>query len=212
MSATVPVPTRTLILDASIRLMQHRGYRAVGMRDIAEQVQIKAASLYHHFPSKEMLAAEAMAHYSEIQRERLQALSSRPRIDARLAGYAELFGGMLADGPRLCLYSVLAEAHSALTPPCVEALERFAGQNMQWLHATLEEGLRQQGPPAGSSAAGELAELIFGAFEGYMVLAMVDAAPPKAFRKRALALLRLLVPQLMAAPSPPAGRPRTAPR
>ncbi|MCM5680462.1 TetR/AcrR family transcriptional regulator [Schlegelella sp. S2-27] len=212
MSATPPVPTRTLILDASIRLMQHRGYRAVGMREIAEQVQIKAASLYHHFPSKEMLAAEAMAHYGEMQRERLQALSSRPRMEARLTGYAELFGGMLADGPRLCLYSVLAEAHSALTSPCVEALERFSAQNVQWLHATLEEGFRLQGLPTGSAAARELAELIFGAFEGYMVLAMVDAAPPKAFRKRALALLRLLVPHLMATVSPPSGRKPVSPR
>ena len=55
------------ILDASIQLFQQRGFANLGMRQIAECLHIKAPSLYHHFPSKEALAKEAISKYRLIQ-------------------------------------------------------------------------------------------------------------------------------------------------
>jgi AcrR family transcriptional regulator len=50
------VPTgsrREEIVRAAARTFARDGYAAVGMRDVAEAVGIRGASLYHHFPSKE---------------------------------------------------------------------------------------------------------------------------------------------------------------
>ena len=48
-----PAPDRrAAIIRAATTLFAQDGYRAVGMRAIADAVGIRASSLYHHFPSK----------------------------------------------------------------------------------------------------------------------------------------------------------------
>lgn len=44
---------RAEIVTAAARIFADQGYAAVGMRDVAEAVGIRGASLYHHFASKE---------------------------------------------------------------------------------------------------------------------------------------------------------------
>ncbi len=47
--------TRALILHHAARLLREHGYAAVSLRQIAKDVNIKAGSIYYHFPSKEDL-------------------------------------------------------------------------------------------------------------------------------------------------------------
>lgn len=51
---------------AATVLFAAKGYSAVSMRDIAEEVGIQAASLYNHFPSKEELWREVLTHAKEL--------------------------------------------------------------------------------------------------------------------------------------------------
>ena len=53
--------TKAEILAISIPLFADSGYAGVSMRQIAQAVGIKAASLYHHFPDKQTLYIEALA-------------------------------------------------------------------------------------------------------------------------------------------------------
>ncbi len=53
--------TRRRILEAAAALFRRRGYAAVSLRDIAEAVNLRAASLYYHFDSKESLVEEILA-------------------------------------------------------------------------------------------------------------------------------------------------------
>ena len=48
------------ILDVAARLLRTRGYEATTVRAIAAGVGIQAASLYHHYPSKDAIAAEVV--------------------------------------------------------------------------------------------------------------------------------------------------------
>ncbi|MGE3327712.1 MAG: TetR/AcrR family transcriptional regulator [Acidimicrobiia bacterium] len=52
--------TRTEVIAASGRLFAERGIAGTTMRAIAEACDIQAASLYHHFESKDDLVAEIM--------------------------------------------------------------------------------------------------------------------------------------------------------
>lgn len=46
------------ILDAAQHLFSHKGYEVASMRDLADDLQIKAASLYSHYSSKDEMLWE----------------------------------------------------------------------------------------------------------------------------------------------------------
>ena len=53
--------TREVILTAMVELMRHKGYAAVGMKDIVAASGAPIGSLYHHFPGgKREIAAAAL--------------------------------------------------------------------------------------------------------------------------------------------------------
>lgn len=53
--------TREAILTATAELMRHRGYGAVGMKDVVAAAGAPIGSLYHHFPGgKLQIAREAL--------------------------------------------------------------------------------------------------------------------------------------------------------
>ena len=56
---------RDAILTVARRTAQAHGYAGLNFRDIAAEVGIKAASIYHHFPSKADLAAAVAKRYWE---------------------------------------------------------------------------------------------------------------------------------------------------
>lgn len=50
-----PSARKRQIIEIATELFYREGYRAIGMRTIAEETGIQTSSLYHHFPSKEEL-------------------------------------------------------------------------------------------------------------------------------------------------------------
>jgi AcrR family transcriptional regulator len=67
MSADLPVGRREAILDAALRLFAERGYDATTVADIRALAGASTGSMYHHFASKEDVAAalrvEVLADY-----------------------------------------------------------------------------------------------------------------------------------------------------
>ena len=83
--------SRERILAAATRLAQARGYGGLNFRDVAEEVGIKAASMYHHFPTKADLGAAVARRYWEDSAVALEALSGKsldPIRALRESGYA----------------------------------------------------------------------------------------------------------------------------
>jgi len=54
--------TRTQILERAIALFAGAGYAGVSVRDVAAEVGISAAALYHHFPDKQSLYLASVEH------------------------------------------------------------------------------------------------------------------------------------------------------
>ncbi|WP_090436876.1 TetR/AcrR family transcriptional regulator [Duganella sp. CF458] len=173
--------TRETILSAAIRLFQQFGFSGLGMRQIADNLGIKAPSLYHHFASKEDLAQYAMQQYRAEQAARLQAIAAAVNLTVaeQLLEYAELFAQMLGDGRRPCLYLMMVKEPSFQENACLEELRLFVAQNVDWLER-ISRGER------------ELAELIFASFEGMMAVSLVEKDPQIAFRKRANNFLKIV--------------------
>jgi TetR/AcrR family transcriptional regulator, transcriptional repressor for nem operon len=191
MSSGRPRRTREEVLTASIRLMQRKGFGALGMREIAKELDIKAPSLYHHFPSKEQLAQRALEQYRLEQHERLQVLSTAKTVAERMLGYAELFSRMLKDDGRLCLFLVLSQERAAVSGACIKELRRFAEQNVAWLEKTLQPTASRARPRSALSPR-DMANVLFGAFEGFMITSFCENKSERVFLEKAENLLTAL--------------------
>ena len=53
------------IVIVAAKLFKEKGYSAVSMRDIAQQMDIKAASLYNHIKSKQEILSSLVLHVAE---------------------------------------------------------------------------------------------------------------------------------------------------
>lgn len=184
--------TRETILGTAIRLFQQRGFSGLGMRQIAEYLQIKAPSLYHHFSSKEDLAKQALQQYREEQATRLLAIEDCGDLGEQLQMYAGLFSEMLHDGNRLCMYVTMVREPSFQEQACIDELQLFAKQNVDWLEKILHAKKGARRLPSGLQER-ELAEIIFASLEGIMTVSLADKMPSVAFREKATNFLRIVM-------------------
>jgi AcrR family transcriptional regulator len=84
------------LLLAALRLFATHGFYGVSMRDLAEEVGIKPASLYHHVASKEQLLADLvlLGHqvHADALRDALSAAADDPvsQLDAFVRAHVEV--------------------------------------------------------------------------------------------------------------------------
>jgi TetR/AcrR family transcriptional regulator, transcriptional repressor for nem operon len=121
------------ILEAARRMAQAHGYAGLNFRDIGAEVGIKAASIYHHFPSKADLGAAVAKRYWEDTAADLEALSATGDPKKALHAYPELFRRSLEADNRLCLCSFMAAEYDDLPDTVKTEVQAFADVNVAWL-------------------------------------------------------------------------------
>jgi TetR/AcrR family transcriptional regulator, transcriptional repressor for nem operon len=159
--------TREKILTAARDVAQARGYGGLSFRDLAREVGIKAASVYHYFPSKAELGAAVAKRYWEDTADRLESLSVEFPDPVRALGqYPGLFREALENDNRMCLCSFMAAEYDDLPQPVLKEVQEFAEVNVAWLAAALSAaGVVDAGQ-------GELrARAIFAAIAGAQLIA-----------------------------------------
>ena len=84
--------SREAILAAARRTAQAHGYSGLNFRDLADEVGIKAASIYHHFPSKADLGAAVARRYWEDTAAHLESMLTETPDPVRcLQQYPDIF-------------------------------------------------------------------------------------------------------------------------
>jgi TetR/AcrR family transcriptional regulator, transcriptional repressor for nem operon len=125
---------REAILEAARRAAQAHGYGGLNFRDIGAEVGIKAASIYHHFPSKADLGAAVAKRYWEVMAANLESLAAatgEPR--KALEAYPGLFRRSLEEDNRMCLFSFMAAEYDDLPDTVKAEVQTFADINVAWL-------------------------------------------------------------------------------
>ncbi|HVE28192.1 MAG TPA: helix-turn-helix domain-containing protein [Sporichthya sp.] len=89
--AAPPSGTRARALSTALELFSRDGYDAVSMREIAEELGVTKAALYHHFTSKEEIARELIGGYlAAIEEIVTWARETQPGIEDVLARWSDL--------------------------------------------------------------------------------------------------------------------------
>ena len=100
--------SREAILAAARRTAQAHGYSGLNFRDLADEVGIKAASIYHHFPSKADLGAAVAKRYWEDTAAGLESMLAETSDPVRcLRRYPDVFRKALESDNRMCLCSFM---------------------------------------------------------------------------------------------------------
>lgn len=165
---TEPTPNSSdRILAAATKIAQAHGYGGLNVRGLAEQVGIKAASLYHHFPSKADLAAAVAKRYWEDSAVTLEALSAETQDPlAALRRYPETFRRSLENDNRMCLGSFMAAEYDDLPAVVQKEVQAFADVNVAWLARTLVAAR-----VVGADDATKRAQAIYAAVGGAQLMA-----------------------------------------
>ncbi len=162
--------TRTLILDTAQQLVQTQGYNAFSYADIAARVGIRKASIHYHFPSKSDLGRELLVRYRTRFRQALALIKEKSdnAFDI-LKHYVGLYHTVMQDRNQMCLCGMLAAEMETLPQAMKEELQGFFAENVVWLTAVLEEGLRTETLTYTGSAEAEAHSLLAG-LEGAMLV------------------------------------------
>lgn len=107
--------TAEQIVSTAARLFAQRGYHEIGMREIADAIGIRGASLYHHYPSKEdILFAICLTVSAEPVEQALPLLDEAGTPTSRLAALVRAHVLHLVD--RQVEHVVGRHEMAALTP------------------------------------------------------------------------------------------------
>jgi TetR/AcrR family transcriptional repressor of nem operon len=155
------------ILEAARRMAQAHGYGGLNFRDIGAEVGIKAASIYHHFPSKADLGAAVAKRYWENTAAELEALSTATGDPIKaLQAYPGLFRRSLEEDNRMCLCSFMAAEYDDLPDTVKTEVQAFADVNVAWLAKMLAAASASDGTPPDARA-----RAIFAAVAGAQLMA-----------------------------------------
>lgn len=141
-------PTKeSILLNATVLFAKH-GYTGVSMRDIAERIGIKSASLYHHFESKNVLWKAVLEHTSELYHLYFGQLDN---VLKKAETFEEVIGLLLQEPKKLansftCYAFSMIQAEQIRDP---EAAQVFTSTLLKysidfigdWLDKCVERGL-----------------------------------------------------------------------
>jgi AcrR family transcriptional regulator len=105
--------TRDDILDAAAQVFRQKGFHGASMKDIAESVSLKKASLYHHVSSKQEILLALLDRALELLLEQIDIIGRQPLpADEKLRQMVQVYLRLLADNSDLS--SVLLFEHRSL--------------------------------------------------------------------------------------------------
>lgn len=132
------------ILDAALECFTTKGYGAATMADIRDRAGASTGSIYHHFKSKEQIAAELyLDGVRRTQEHGLRALLQQPSTERGIRALVEAYLDWVRDNPRFANF--LFAMRDAEFVHAVEAdLDQIQREGVQaasdWFRARMVRG------------------------------------------------------------------------
>ncbi|BEU21468.1 TetR/AcrR family transcriptional regulator [Paraburkholderia sp. 22B1P] len=159
--------SRERILAAATKTAQAHGYSGLNFRNLAEDVGIRPASIYHHFTNKADLGATVARRYWEDLAAVLESLQEEsPDPLHCLHRYPETFRKALENANRICLCSFMAAESDDLPGEMMQEVQTFAE-----VHITRLSKVLSAAGVVDSKGSDPWARAIFAAVAGAQLIA-----------------------------------------
>jgi TetR/AcrR family transcriptional repressor of nem operon len=154
--------TAERILKAADALMTNLGYSAFSYADVSEAVQIRKASIHHHFPTKADLATAVLRARHERLTEGTKQLDQQIKDPlARIAAYVHYWEGCIRDRTmEFCVAALMGAEMPSLPEQVQREVRLYFSALSEWLEKTLKAGVRQRVIKLQESAAIEAQSLM----------------------------------------------------
>jgi TetR/AcrR family transcriptional repressor of lmrAB and yxaGH operons len=165
-----PDRSRTALVDTAAVLFRRQGYAATGVNQILETADVKAGSLYHHFPNgkQELAAAVVDTVGAGIERLLRRFLDSESPVADIVDGWIDLMAsGLSSDQRDGCPVEPIATESVNASPLVRDASARAFGG---WCLA-ITDRLQADGWPA--QEAKQTALAVIALIEGALMLSRV---------------------------------------
>ncbi|ABB10641.1 TetR/AcrR family transcriptional regulator [Burkholderia lata] len=156
------------ILEAGRQLIMRRGYSGFSYADIADAIDIRKASIHHHFPTKADLAV-AVLQQSQANFDADMSLLESSGADAlvQMRAYIGYWERCIADDSApFCVAGMLGAELPALPDEVARAVKAHFDDLAAWLVRVLEAGVKDGIVQPGVSVQTEAAtfvSLVYGA-------------------------------------------------
>ncbi|OXI41876.1 TetR/AcrR family transcriptional regulator [Burkholderia aenigmatica] len=156
------------ILEAGRQLIMRRGYSGFSYADIADAIDIRKASIHHHFPTKADLAV-AVLQQSQANFDADMSLLDASGADAlvQMRAYIGYWERCIADDSApFCVAGMLGAELPALPDEVARAVKAHFDDLAAWLVRVLEAGVKDGVVQPGVSVPTEAAtfvSLVYGA-------------------------------------------------
>ena len=168
--------TRTKILNSAQRLIQTRSFEGFSFQNIADEVGIRKASLYHHFDSKDAVAIGVLKRGADWVTGQLDATKELAPPE-RLERYFDLFHDLHGKAERMCPGGSFASVLGAVSPAVQRALHAFTKMHLDWLEGVVREGAELGAFEIGEQAPRDVALQIFSSVQGALLTGRLTADP-----------------------------------
>ncbi|MEO3760573.1 TetR/AcrR family transcriptional regulator [Mycobacterium sp. B14F4] len=169
-----PDRSRAALIDTAAMLFRRQGYAATGVNQILELADVKAGSLYHHFPEgKQQLAAAVVERAgADIERRLREMLDSGAPVTDIVDGWIDLMAAGLASDQRdgCPIEPIATESVNASTAVRTASAAAFDG----WRRAVTDR-LAADGWP--QARAAEMALAVIALIEGALILSRTSGDP-----------------------------------
>ncbi|MCC2673140.1 MAG: regulatory protein TetR, partial [Ramlibacter sp.] len=158
--------TREQSVRAARRLIQTRSYLGFSFQDVADAVGVRKPSLYHHFPSKEALAAQVLGEAADAFRQWAASIPERAPTD-RLNAYFAMYRNDIRASERMCPGGSFVAGWDCIDDSLRRAVREIRADQVLWLTGVLGAAL-----PAGKPVSA-LANYVYASCQGALTTARI---------------------------------------
>jgi TetR/AcrR family transcriptional regulator, transcriptional repressor for nem operon len=138
--------TAERIMAAAHQILAERGFSAFSYADIAEAVQIRKASIHHHFPTKAALVVAVLEKHRTWVMEATDALDQRisSPLD-RLRHYVAHWEDCIRSRTKpICIAALLGAEMPGLPPEVQAEVKKHFKYLREWVSRTMKLGVKDR--------------------------------------------------------------------
>jgi AcrR family transcriptional regulator len=129
------------IIKTTRNKLHTKSYNSISYKEISDELGIKKASLYHHFPSKEKLGLTVLQNYRKHINDLMKKTDEYTDDPwKKLKGYLRYFSKLREEDDKICLGGVLTTEYNTLPESIQKELKGLFEDHFNWLVEILNDG------------------------------------------------------------------------